>query len=735
MALGGILGLFLSGGFAFTREYLDDTLRSPEEVAEILELPVLGYIGDMGNPRLKDNKQQRPVPYVLAQPRSPVTEAFRSLRANLEFVDLDLPIKTLLVSSSSISEGKTTIATNLAIVMSQLGRRVILIDADLRRPQVHKTLGISNVMGLSDVLRNHATIKDVAQSWGNSNLIVVTSGSLPPNPAEVLSSERMAEVMNELKNTSDMVIIDSPPSILADASVLAARADGVLLVVQSNKTQMNAAMAMIDQFKRVGARVVGVALNRINTKESYYYYGPLKDYNTYAYDIEKTQPRTDKKAMKPTTCPFLGLENDSTTALGFPSEGNFCHHARPIAPVRIEHQDEYCLSAGHINCPIYQRVQAAPLPVAVAAPSYQQGRHRRMLAAVAGSLVIMAVAAFVLFGLQLPAWLNSQIQLIPRTGEIADAQVPGQTNFFLLQSTLTPLQPVTATSTLLPQIVDCPMPDGWMPYIVNPTDSLFRLSVVYSVPVDLLQHNNCMEGRTTILPGEVLYVPFLPTRTPSPTMLPTSPPVVFAATRAPATAVPTSTQQSPTPISSTQEPTATDEPTITLPPTATDVPPTRIPSNTPEPTWTLIPSFTLVPSETPVATIIIMPTETPSPPPTRTETPTATESPTSTPVTPTEVPPTATELPTSTELPTATELPTSTELPTPHELPTATEIPSATPVPSPTEPPDLFTPTVETQTPIPDLVATFTDIVRTLTEEPVSTEEPTAEGFFEFLFE
>jgi polysaccharide biosynthesis transport protein len=295
MALGGILGLFLAGGFAFLREYMDDTLRSPEEVAEILQLPVLGYIGDMGSPRLKDNKQ-RTLPYVLAQPRSPVTEAFRSLRANLEFVDLDLPIKTLLVSSSTISEGKTTIATNLAIVMSQLGRRVILIDADLRRPQVHKTLGMPNVMGLSDVLRNHATIQEVGQSWGNSNLIVITSGSLPPNPAEVLSSNRMAEVLSELKNSADMVVIDSPPSILADASVLAARADGVLLVVQSNKTQMNAAMAMIDQFKRVGARVVGVALNRINTKESYYYYGPLKDYNTYAYDIEKTQPRPVKKS-------------------------------------------------------------------------------------------------------------------------------------------------------------------------------------------------------------------------------------------------------------------------------------------------------------------------------------------------------------------------------------------------------------------------------------------------------
>jgi polysaccharide biosynthesis transport protein len=296
MALGGILGLMLAGGFAFLNEYLDDTLRTPEEVAGVLNLPVLGYIGDMDSPRLKDNgKKLAPLPYVMAQPRSPVTEAFRSLRANLEFVDLDHPVKTLLVTSSTVSEGKTTIAMNLAVVMAQLGRRVILVDADLRRPRVHKTLGIPNVTGLSDVLRNHATLQEVGQSWGNSNLVVITSGSLPPNPAEVLSSDRMAEVINELKSVADMVIIDSPPSLLADASVLAARADGVLLVIQSNKTQMNAALAMTEQLNRVGARVIGVALNRINTRESFYYYGDLKNYGSYAYDVDKTQPGTNKR--------------------------------------------------------------------------------------------------------------------------------------------------------------------------------------------------------------------------------------------------------------------------------------------------------------------------------------------------------------------------------------------------------------------------------------------------------
>jgi capsular exopolysaccharide synthesis family protein len=150
-------------------------------------------------------------------------------------------------------------------------------------------------MGLSDVLRSHATIQEVAQPWGNGNLMVITSGSLPPNPAEVLSSDRMIQVMNDLKKIADMVIIDSPPSLLADSAVLAARADGVLLVIQSNKTQLNSATAMIEQLKRVGAHVIGVALNRMNTSDPDYYYGDLKNYTSYAYDVEKTQPGVKQK--------------------------------------------------------------------------------------------------------------------------------------------------------------------------------------------------------------------------------------------------------------------------------------------------------------------------------------------------------------------------------------------------------------------------------------------------------
>lgn len=295
MTVGGIIGLLIAAGFSFVSEYMDDTLRTPEEVSEIFDLPVLGYIGNMDHLVLPENDRKQ-LPFVLAQPRSPVSEAFRSLRANLDYIDLPGEVHTLAITSSSINEGKTTIATNLAIVMAQLGRKVVLIDADLRRPRVHRALGITNVMGLSDVLRGHATIQDVAQPWDGGNLVIITSGSLPPNPAEILSSTRMMEVIETLKKDFEMIIIDTPPSLLADSVVLAARADGVLLVIQSNKTHLNTANAMIEQLKRVGANVVGIALNRINVREPSYYYNNLKDYTSYAYDVEhNTQPGAKKR--------------------------------------------------------------------------------------------------------------------------------------------------------------------------------------------------------------------------------------------------------------------------------------------------------------------------------------------------------------------------------------------------------------------------------------------------------
>ena len=281
IALGFSLGLVIAAGIAYVIEYLDDTLRSPEDVAYVLQLPILGYIAEMSGSR--KNKGNKNLPITFKQPRSPVAEAFRSLRANLEFADVDQPLKSILITSAGSSEGKTTVAVNLALVLAQAGNKVILLDGDLRRPRIHRFLDIPNRVGLSDLLRNHAELQSVIQPWKEEQLSVITSGSLPPNPAEVLGSGKMAEIIQELTDASDMVIVDGTPSMFADASVLSTVVDGVLIVVRLNRTQANAALTTLDQFNRRGAKIIGVVINHAQRKHSHYYkeYG---DSQHFSYD-------------------------------------------------------------------------------------------------------------------------------------------------------------------------------------------------------------------------------------------------------------------------------------------------------------------------------------------------------------------------------------------------------------------------------------------------------------------
>jgi len=282
MILGGILGLVIAGAIAFVVDYQDDTFRTPEEISEVLKLPILGYIAEMQRSRIKgDNGHQV---FVISNPRSPVAEAFRSLRTNLEFAELDKPLKILLVTSPGVSEGKTTVAVNLALMIAQTGKRVALVDADLRRPQIHKVLDIPNRLGLSDILRKNANLQAVAQLLDHSRLSVITSGNLPPNPVEVLSSTRMSQFLSDLKTQFDIVIMDAPPFALADASVLSSRVDGVLLVIRLKKTPATIALSMMEQLGRAGARIVGVAINRISKKDSDYLYRGLRKYRMYSQE-------------------------------------------------------------------------------------------------------------------------------------------------------------------------------------------------------------------------------------------------------------------------------------------------------------------------------------------------------------------------------------------------------------------------------------------------------------------
>ena len=211
----------------------------------------------------------------LSDPKSPVSEAFRTIRTNIMFSSLDAPLKKLLITSPSPNDGKSTIAANLAIVLAQAGKKVLVIDLDLRKPTVHKKFGVENIKGFTNFLLGDAKLEDIVKTVaGIPNLYILTSGPLPPNPAELLGSQKMKKILEQLKDEYDVVVIDSPPVIpVTDAALLASIVDGVVLVLSQGQTRIDMAQKAVEQLKNVGARILGTVLNNVNTNGgSYYYY-------------------------------------------------------------------------------------------------------------------------------------------------------------------------------------------------------------------------------------------------------------------------------------------------------------------------------------------------------------------------------------------------------------------------------------------------------------------------------
>lgn len=285
--LAAVVGLMLAAGIAFLVEYLDDTLKTPEDVEHDLNLHVLGLIADMEMNGSK-NKEANPGKLFTAEhPRSPISEAFRTLRTNLEFSGIDRPLRIILVTSTGPGEGKSTVAANLAFILSQSDKRVILLDADLRRPSLHRYFDIPNRIGISHVLRGKLNIPEVLNQWKTyKNLQIITSGSLPPNPTELLGSEKMASILDELAGMADFVVIDTPPMLLADAQVLSSHVDGVLFIVQPGTTHTDSARTTVEQLTRANARMLGVVMNRIPRNRAYYY-GGYRHYSPYYYYNKK----------------------------------------------------------------------------------------------------------------------------------------------------------------------------------------------------------------------------------------------------------------------------------------------------------------------------------------------------------------------------------------------------------------------------------------------------------------
>jgi capsular exopolysaccharide synthesis family protein len=202
----------------------------------------------------------------LTDPRSPVVEAFRTLRTNLEFSSLDHPIKTLVVTSPGDGEGKSTTLANLAVTTAQAEKTVCLVDCDLRRPSLHQLFGLNNDVGLTSMVRDDS-LRDAPpfQATQVPGLRVLTSGPLPPNPSELLGSRRMEEIIASLARQSDLVLFDAPPiTIVTDAAVLASKVDGVLLVVSAGHTRREHARRAKALLEKVNARLVGVVLNNVS---------------------------------------------------------------------------------------------------------------------------------------------------------------------------------------------------------------------------------------------------------------------------------------------------------------------------------------------------------------------------------------------------------------------------------------------------------------------------------------
>lgn len=201
----------------------------------------------------------------VSDPRSPISEAYRTLRTNLDFTSLDRPLRTLVVTSAGVGEGKSTTLANLAVVSAQAGRRITLVDADLRRPTLHEIFGLDNSVGLTTMMMDEALLTSPPlQATGIVGLTVLTSGPLPPNPAELMGSRRMEEVIATLAGQADQVLFDTPPVVaVTDAAVLATRVDGVLLVLNAGKTRREVARTAVQRLQQINVRLVGTVLTNV----------------------------------------------------------------------------------------------------------------------------------------------------------------------------------------------------------------------------------------------------------------------------------------------------------------------------------------------------------------------------------------------------------------------------------------------------------------------------------------
>lgn len=331
LVLGAVLGLIVLIAAAFIWETTDDRIRTAEDVQRVTGLGVIGRVlrmpGDKGRKEL----------YRLATllyPRSPVAEAFRALRTNLEFASLDERHRTIVVTSASAHEGKTVVAANLAIAYAQAGRPVILLDADLRLPGVHAMFGLENVPGLTDLaLSDELTFHDVLQATEVPGLRILTAGTIPGNPAELLGSQRIKSLLATLRAEAEHIVIDTAPvGVVTDAALLAADADATVLVVRESFSSERVVRRGRDALAAVNAHLVGVVLNFVRPRA-----GEAEPYfATYVDDKPAAAKPAVAEASPATTAPNAEMPRSLTVARGNKGSRAVTRQARPRSTRRDE---------------------------------------------------------------------------------------------------------------------------------------------------------------------------------------------------------------------------------------------------------------------------------------------------------------------------------------------------------------------------------------------------------------
>ncbi|ODS30690.1 MAG: Succinoglycan biosynthesis transport protein [Candidatus Scalindua rubra] len=310
-----IVGLTLGVGLAFFLDYLDRTLSTPEDVERYLQVPLLGAVGRIEMDKQKRRSEQ-PTPasglggiaddnvfvpelFVHRKSKSNIAEAIRNIRTNIIFTATDTPRKLIMIASANPDEGKTFFVSNLATVIAHTGKKVLMVDTDMRKPRLNKIFSVERNPGVSNVLAGEASIESCIKDTEISNLNLITSGSVPPNPSEMLGSASMEKFCDDIRKMFDYVLLDSPPIMsVTDATILARLTDASLLLVKTGETNRDAVKRSIAQFNDINAKVLGVVMNNVDLSKGSYYYHYYQYYYRYGYGEEEEKKGRKKRRSK-----------------------------------------------------------------------------------------------------------------------------------------------------------------------------------------------------------------------------------------------------------------------------------------------------------------------------------------------------------------------------------------------------------------------------------------------------